>query len=243
MTCQTPIDPATGVALKGDALVAALHDPASRRCGYGLCEDDVFCPACGARVNWNPGTLHESSCGVSDADCRYGCGVLKEIGNGVVMAVGGIGKMFSGLINAVMVIIAGIWIYGAVCAHNDIEKHRSFGVILQRMYGTEYNSLTRHGYKMYIKHFTTTDPDEKLSVKNLCDRLEGVFNESGSDLCELFDDKHNTSESRAVYRLRENLADAAGDAAKGNGTVSDGVEAALAMFLIDALSEAEKKSD
>ena len=50
MKCKTPIDPETKIALSGEALEAALKAPDSPRCGYELATDDVFCPACGAKV-------------------------------------------------------------------------------------------------------------------------------------------------------------------------------------------------
>ena len=52
MNCNTPIDSATGLALEGEALDAALKDPGSSRCGYDLSPDDVFCPSCGAKVEY-----------------------------------------------------------------------------------------------------------------------------------------------------------------------------------------------
>ena len=50
MKCNTPIDSGTKMALSGEALEAALKAPDSPRCGYELAADDVFCPACGAKV-------------------------------------------------------------------------------------------------------------------------------------------------------------------------------------------------
>ena len=50
MKCNTPIDPETKYALYGDELEAALKDLSSPRCGHDLSADDVFCPACGAKV-------------------------------------------------------------------------------------------------------------------------------------------------------------------------------------------------
>ena len=41
------------MALVGEALEAALKDPTSPRCGQELAADDIFCPACGARVGNN----------------------------------------------------------------------------------------------------------------------------------------------------------------------------------------------
>lgn len=51
MKCNMPIDWETKAALAGAALEAALKDPASPRCGQELSGDDVFCPACGARLD------------------------------------------------------------------------------------------------------------------------------------------------------------------------------------------------
>lgn len=48
MKCTAYIDPKTGIALEGEALVNASKNPDAPRCGYGLEPDDMFCPACGA---------------------------------------------------------------------------------------------------------------------------------------------------------------------------------------------------
>jgi len=50
MKCNAPIDQETKMALVGEALEAALKDPTSPRCGQELAADDVFCSACGAKV-------------------------------------------------------------------------------------------------------------------------------------------------------------------------------------------------
>ena len=50
MKCNAYIDPKTKIALDDYASDIALNNPASLRCGYELGIDDVFCPACGARV-------------------------------------------------------------------------------------------------------------------------------------------------------------------------------------------------
>lgn len=395
MKCEMPIDPNTGIALEGEALIAALRDPTSPRCGYAIEDDDVFCPSCGARVERGQITTHKANevcaaeerigvgaknhvaasavsaeatrrfldlckeyqheeaaqllnsidrnnaevqfClgemyrygrGVAEnaaeavkwfrkaakqglADAQYNLGeayemgwgvteneastakwwyrkaaakgnedaqnalkrlgnrtkdhargtvtetgfedrkctghddtsILKELGLGAAKAVGGVGQLISGLISAAITLIVGIWLYGAYCAHNDVEKHQPLGVVLQRMYGTEYNPLTRHGYRMYIKHFTTTNPDEKPTADNLGKRFESAARETVEDLGAFFDDKKNSSKNRALYRLRENLADAAGNATRGRGNVSDGIEAAVGGFLADALADAVKDDD
>ena len=51
MKCGACIDPETKIVLDGAALEAALKDPAWPRCGHELAADDVFCPACGVRVD------------------------------------------------------------------------------------------------------------------------------------------------------------------------------------------------
>ena len=51
MKCNTPIDPETKIALVDEALEAALKDLNSPRCGHELFADDMFCPACGAKVD------------------------------------------------------------------------------------------------------------------------------------------------------------------------------------------------
>lgn len=164
--------------------------------------------------------------------------ILKEIGVGAAKAVDGVGKLISGVISAAITLIAGIWLYGAYCAHNDVEKHQPLGVVLQRMYGTEYNPLTRHGYRMYIKHFTTTKADSEITDEDLKKGLQGALQETVEDLDTYFNGKKDTSGDRALYRLRENLADAAGNATRGRGNVSDGIEAAVGEFLVDALADA-----
>lgn len=190
--------------------------------------------------DWNAGKWDAAPIGATGRD---GNSALKAIGVGAAWAVGGVGKIISGLVSAVFALIAGIWIYGAVCAHNDVEHHQSLGVVLQRMYGTEYNPLTRHGYRMYIKHFTTTSPDEKPTKEELGKRLESTVKETVEDLGAFFDDKKNSPRNRALYRLRENLADAAGNASRGRGNASDGVKSALGKFLLDELSDAGKNDD
>ena len=48
MKCAAYIDPKTGIALEGEALVNASKNPDAPRCGHELEFDDVFCPSCGA---------------------------------------------------------------------------------------------------------------------------------------------------------------------------------------------------
>lgn len=49
MKCTAYIDPKTGIALEGEALVNASQNPDAPRCGNELVDDDRFCPACGRR--------------------------------------------------------------------------------------------------------------------------------------------------------------------------------------------------
>ena len=99
---------------------------------------------------------------------------------------------------AVMVIV-GIWGWGAFNAHDDVVNQRPMGRILKRMYGSEFNSLTRHGYRMYIKHFTTTDPDKKVSLSDLGLAVESTWRETCEDARSHFaerDDKGGASPVR-----------------------------------------------
>ena len=66
MKCQMPIDPATGIALEGEALEAALRDPYSPRCGREIEDGDVFCPSCGARVDSTMPTQGRATCDVAN---------------------------------------------------------------------------------------------------------------------------------------------------------------------------------
>ncbi len=168
---------------------------------------------------------------------------LEAVVKGAVSAAGGVVDVIFKLVYAVVVLIAGIWIYGAICAHNDIEKHQPLGVILQRMYGTEYNSLTRHGYRIYIKHFTTTKPEDEVTKEDLEQGLQGAFKETMEDLDVYLNGKENSSENREIYRLRENLADAVGNAARGKVGVSDGVIGSLDKSILEALSSAEQNDE
>ena len=61
MKCTAYIDPTTGIALEGEALVAALKNPDAPRCGYELEPDDRFCPSCGASVEISSGKIAEAS--------------------------------------------------------------------------------------------------------------------------------------------------------------------------------------
>ena len=62
MHCQMPIDPVTRIALEGDALEAALKNPYASRCGYKLQKDDMFCPACGAKIKTGMVSVREAFC-------------------------------------------------------------------------------------------------------------------------------------------------------------------------------------
>ena len=224
---------------------AVLRKPVCSRCGHELYEDDEFCSSCGAKVertsqndvDWRDSTVPVSKQAEPDGD-----GTLGAIVKGTALAVDGVGKVISKLVSAVLVLIAGIWIYGAICAHNDVEKHQAIGIILQRMYGTEYNPLTRHGYRMYIKHFTTFDPEEETTAEDLWKRFESAAKETFEDLGAFFKEKGRPSGDDALYRLRENLADAAGNVARRNGNISDGVGDALGKFLVDAVVDAAKNN-
>ncbi len=61
MKCTAYIDPTTGIALEGEALVAALKNPDAPRCRYELEPDDRFCPSCGASVEISSGKIAEAS--------------------------------------------------------------------------------------------------------------------------------------------------------------------------------------
>jgi len=77
MKCSTPIRRETKKALVGEALEAALKDPTSPRCGHELATDDVFCPACGARVeNYSSSQGAPLSC---DSDLVVPKGVVAEV--------------------------------------------------------------------------------------------------------------------------------------------------------------------
>ena len=49
MKCSAYIDPKTGIALEGEALVNASKNSHAPRCGYELEPGDMFCPSCGAK--------------------------------------------------------------------------------------------------------------------------------------------------------------------------------------------------
>lgn len=56
MKCTAYIDPKTGIALEGEALVNASKNPDAPRCGYELEPGDMFCPSCGACVEISKGS-------------------------------------------------------------------------------------------------------------------------------------------------------------------------------------------
>ena len=80
MKCNALIDQDQEIkmALVGDALEAALKDPTWPRCGQELAADDVFCPACGAKVNKSllQGTF--TSCDPYPADDYWKCIVFTQ---------------------------------------------------------------------------------------------------------------------------------------------------------------------
>ena len=305
MKCKAPIDPATGIALEGEALEAALRDPYSPRCGQEIEDGDVFCPSCGARilresgaggialadgngisakaqslkaalasVATKAGRLSVSLGGTAKRSFKHAYGALKRtadrmrdctedrtseeahmdfrcIGRKICkvlsMLAGGLAKTASGilssadvLIESILVLIAGVWLYGAFLAHGDVEEHQSFGVVLRRMYGTEYNPLTRHGYRMYIKHFTTLDPDKNATSDELGKSLESAANETFEAVGAHVSEQKHPSEAEALYRLRENLADAAGNAASGKGNAKDEAAEAIGNFIAGELIKAIK---
>lgn len=219
-------------------------------CGHKLLEDDVFCIMCGTRVE--PPSESSSPCPAAPESGRpdrkkngwkTAFNILTVFFAVVQAITKGVGCFVGGLAALVLALIAGIWLCGAYNAHNDVEHHKPLGVLVQRMYGTEYNPLTRHGYRMYIKHFTTDKPASEISDEDLKKRFQNALRETAEDLDAYFDDKGKKPEDQALRRFRENLADAAGDVARGKGNISDEVEAAVGAFLVDALSNTSGKDE
>lgn len=224
-------------------------------CGGRLADGDLFCTSCGAKVKSSDECAFERSAvsgigNLGDLTIGDAAEALKTAGtaSGKIVANliggGGVAK----LVGLALLATAGFWIYGAINAHQDVSDHKALGIILRRMYGTEFNPLTRHGYRMYIKHFTTTDPTAEFTTEELGSRLKDAFQETFEDLDAYCHDKNNTPERRSLYRFRENLADAAGNASvmAGSGIVDSDDELSQAeddMRLGLKISTAVMKDD
>lgn len=230
-----------------------MREKKCHSCGGKLEDGDLFCTSCGAKVKSSDECTSERSTvsgggNLGDLTIGDAAEALKTAGaaSGKIVAnlIGGVAK----LVELALLATAGFWIYGAINAHQDVSDHKALGIILRRMYGTEFNPLTRHGYRMYIKHFTTTDPTAEFTTEELGSRLKDAFQETFEDLDAYCHDKNNTPERRSLYRFRENLADAAGNASvmAGSGNADSDDELSQAeddMRLCLKISTAVKKDD
>ena len=107
MRCNAYIDPETGIALQGEKLKEAQWSNAvTPRCTHELSDTDVFCPACGARVEWGA----QIECGTTNYDLE---GSKQVAGvSGSVSANWGVGFGCSvGVFVFALVIMTGIMVW------------------------------------------------------------------------------------------------------------------------------------
>ena len=221
MRCNAPIDSMTGESLTGERLKLARAVGRVSQCEQELNEDDVFCPRCGSRVvhSQKATPRHHAKASREDdaASLRpHAENVSSNHSSDFELGkeLGELLKPIKSLPTLVAMVIVGIWGWGAFNAHDDVANQRPIGRILKRMYGSEFNSLTRHGYRMYIKHFTTTDPDKKASLSDLSHAVENTWRETCEDARSHFTDREDNNRQE-LLRLRERAADAFGDALEG----------------------------
>ena len=93
MKCNSPINPLTGEAVVGIEREQALRDPDAPRCSQQLSPEDVFCPACGAKVERsNSGNATAKK----DVPIAKIIGIVVGVCIGVVVSIGRIGKTREG---------------------------------------------------------------------------------------------------------------------------------------------------
>lgn len=218
MKCNAYIDPLTKMALKGKSLKLAREVGRVEQCGKELNSDDVFCPRCGSRVSHFPRKASRSRPRTCKRDDETKASPCPKKPEPLPLAHTGIGKEVGEVMNvirigltSIVVVIASIWGWGAFNAHDDVAHQRPMGRILKRMYGSEFNSISRHGYRMYINHFTTTDPDKETSWSDLGHAVENTWRETCEDVQSHFSGR-NDKDRQEQLRLRERAADALGDA-------------------------------
>ena len=82
MKCNSPIDPLTGTAIVGIEREQALRNQSHPRCSQELSPEDVFCPACGAKVErLGTGASEEK-------EAADGTSVMSIVGTGVGVVIG-----------------------------------------------------------------------------------------------------------------------------------------------------------
>lgn len=221
MRCNAPIDSMTGESLTGERLKLARAVGRVSRCEQELNEDDVFCPRCGSRVvpSQKATIRHHTKASREDDAASLRPQAEKASSNRspdfeLSKEIGEFLKPIKSLPTLAVTVIVGIWGWGAFNAHDDVANQRPMGRILKRMYGSEFNSLTRHGYRMYIKHFTTTDPDKKASLSDLGLAVESTWRETCEDARSHFTERDD-KDRQELLRLRERAADAIGNALEG----------------------------
>ena len=84
------------------------------------------------------------------------------------------------VISTVIGLFATVWGWGAFNAYKDVEAKTPLLVVMAKAYGPTYNPITRHGYRMYIKHFTTMEGVEDNRKES--DRYKDVVEETIYDL-------------------------------------------------------------
>ena len=198
-------------------------------CGNFIDADDDFCSQCGVAIR------HEFEDAVDTASLagertdhakeskssRVWPWLLEAMAglfNGLGLSVS---KLVSGAIQLIVFGIIGIWGYGAVCAIKDVSEKKPMGLIIRRMYGTEYNPLTRHGYRMFIKHFASPGkPEKNNSEDDFARRAKNALKETCEDV-ESFMKRDKMSErEKTLLKLREWAADEAGRLATEGGKAS-----------------------
>ncbi len=198
-------------------------------CGNPIESDDDFCSQCGVAIRHecedSVGTaslaVEETNHAIRPKSSRVWPWLLEAMA-GLVSGLGlSVSKLVSGAIQLLVLGIVGIWGYGAVCAIEDVSEKKPMGLILRRMYGTEYNPLTRHGYRMFIKHFASPGkPEKNNSEDDLARRAKNALKETCEDV-ESFMKKDKMSErEKTLLKLREWAADEAGRLATEGGKAS-----------------------
>lgn len=220
MKCNLPIDWRSGDALEGERLEAALKNPSAPRCPGLVNGNDYFCPMCGGSMKvigrvrgLDRKARREGTAAVDDA--RISRSEIRDMIDNVRDDVRwlGIDVIVRTFIGMALFSVVAIWGWGAFNAHDDVARGRPLGLVLKRMYGTEYNSLTRHGYRMYIKHFTTVKGMN--DDKGLEERVKNMWEETVGDIGAYFKENENDDGEKLLKLIRERAADAAGDLATG----------------------------
>lgn len=198
-TCNAVIDPLTG-----DACEDQTDGYAKQRCEYKLSDSDLFCPMCGypnKRRKAPESKIASKKRVFGKALTRVG-NYLNKIGNNdgdmssystsgdlglngdkrgdrtIVIREGG--NYVSSVISTVIGLFAAVWGWGAFNAYRDVEDKKPLLVVMAKAYGSTYNPITRHGYRMYIKHFTTMEGVEDKRKES--DRYKAAIEETVYDL-------------------------------------------------------------